>query len=56
VYENFGDRRGALTHIKEALANGLPMDDLERNPGLRKLLLDPRLGAAVAQNKATLHR
>ena len=56
VYENFGDRTRALAHIKDALANGLPMDDLERNPGLRKLLLDPRLGAAVTQNKATLHR
>jgi tetratricopeptide (TPR) repeat protein len=56
VYENFGDRPRALTHIKEALANGLPMDDLEHNPGLRKLRLDSRLGAAVAQNKATLER
>lgn len=56
VYENFGDRPRALAHIKEALANGLPMDDLERNPGLRKLRLDSRFGAAVAQNKATLHR
>jgi len=56
VYENFGDRTRALSQVKEALANGLPMDDLERNPGLRKLRLDSRFGAAVAQNKATLDR
>jgi eukaryotic-like serine/threonine-protein kinase len=53
VYENFGDRERALSYIREALVNGLPKADLERNPGLRNLRRDSRFNAIVAENKAT---
>jgi tetratricopeptide (TPR) repeat protein len=42
AYENLGERRKALRYIGQALQNGWTLDDLQRNPDLRSLLLDNR--------------
>jgi len=51
VYENLGDRTRALDMVKQALAKGWPVADLENDPGQRNLLLDPRLREVVEQSK-----
>jgi len=40
--ENLGDRRRALELVKEALAKGWTLADLENDPGQQQLLRDPR--------------
>ena len=51
VYENLGDRDRALELVKEALAKGWPLADLENDPGQRNLLLDSRFREAAQHSK-----
>lgn len=42
AYEHFGNRSRALDFVRKALARGWTPDQLEINPGFRKLILDSR--------------
>lgn len=55
TYESLGDRTTALRLLEKALKQGSPMGELERNPGLRNLLLDPRF-RRIAEAAAPPHR
>jgi len=41
AYEALGDRRHALEYVRSAIANGYPMDALQIDPALQRLLGDP---------------
>jgi Flp pilus assembly protein TadD len=57
VYECLGDRTRALALIKKAIAKGTTRDEIERDPALRNLRLDPRFRQfAVNASKAAPHR
>jgi serine/threonine-protein kinase len=49
AYENLGDRTIALGFLKKALAQGGTLKQLEVDPGLRKLLQDPRFREMAQQ-------
>jgi tetratricopeptide (TPR) repeat protein len=52
TYENLGDRKQALGFIKKAIEKGWTLDQLQRNPGLRNLLTDPRFRSTKVQKPA----
>lgn len=57
VYEYLGDRTRALALIKKAFAKGTTRDEIERDPALRNLRLDPRFQQlAVNASKAAPQR
>ena len=55
AYENLGDRSRALELVKQALAKGWALADLENDPGQQNLLRDPRFLEIARQsnNKTT---
>ena len=59
TYENLGDRPRALQFIRRAIDRGESLDQLDHNPGFRRLLVDPGFRAILAQhtrNLAAPHR
>jgi eukaryotic-like serine/threonine-protein kinase len=58
VYENLGDRSRALQLIRKSLSKGWTLAQLERNPDLRQLLIDPgfrRMSARLAAEARPPH-
>lgn len=51
AYENLGDRSRALELVKQALAKGWTLADLENDPGQQNLLRDPRFREIARQSK-----
>ena len=51
IYENLGDRRRALELVKQALAQGWTVPQLENDPGQQKLILDSRFREIAQQFK-----
>ena len=51
AYENLGDRDAALELVKKALARGWTLEQLESDPGQRRLLLDSRFREIARQFK-----
>ena len=49
AYENLGDRGRALELVKQALAKGWTLADLENDPGQQNLLRDPRFREIARQ-------
>jgi serine/threonine protein kinase/tetratricopeptide (TPR) repeat protein len=49
AYDNLGDRNKALELVKKSLEHGWTMDQLQRNPGLRSLVADPRFRSVTAE-------
>jgi serine/threonine-protein kinase len=49
AYENLGDRSLALAFVKKALARGLTLEELQNNPGQRRLILDSRFREIARQ-------
>lgn len=49
AYENLGDRSRALELVKQALAKGWTLADLENDPGQQNLLRDPRFREIAPQ-------
>lgn len=43
IYENLGEHDRAIAQAQKSLASGWTMDRLSENPGLRKVVSDPRL-------------
>lgn len=43
AYENFGDRKQALSYIESAIQHGWDTERLKRNPDLQKFLNDPEV-------------
>jgi len=50
-YEYLGERNRALKFIEQALAKGLTVAQLEINPGLRNLILDPKFRRMLSNRK-----
>ncbi|MGB9106771.1 MAG: protein kinase [Terriglobales bacterium] len=56
AYELLGDRTRALALVKKAMDKGMSVDEIERDPVLRNLRLDPRFRRLAAGNaKAVPH-
>jgi eukaryotic-like serine/threonine-protein kinase len=51
AYENLGNREAALDLVKKALVRGWTLEQLENDPGQRKLLLDSRFREIAQQFK-----
>jgi len=51
AYENLGNRDAALELVKKSLAQGWTLEQLENDPGQRKLLMDTRFHKIAQQFK-----
>jgi tetratricopeptide (TPR) repeat protein len=49
VYEQLGDREAALKWVSAALRLGVSVDEIETDPGLARLRMDPRYRTIVRQ-------
>jgi len=49
--EILGDRRGAVRHIRRAIALGYRREELQRNPELRRLLADPAVAGDLSRDR-----
>ena len=54
TYENLGNRSRALQLVSRALDSGKTLDELDHNPGFRRLLADPGFRAMLAQHTRNL--
>ncbi len=53
AYDRLGDRRRALDLLQKGLENGLALDTIERNPGMRNLRRDPSYERLIASRQSS---
>lgn len=49
AYENFGDRRLALSYVGSAIQNGWDIEELYQNPDLKSFAADPKVQSRLQQ-------
>jgi eukaryotic-like serine/threonine-protein kinase len=54
TYENLGNRARAVGLVSRSLEHGKTLDELDHNPGFRRLLVDPAFRAMLAQHTRNL--
>ena len=42
AYEKLGDRTQSIRYVRQAMSQGLPLDDVMTDPDLQKLVADPK--------------